>query len=113
MLIKTLKISLLFLLFSCSLDIPPIEVEMPPIESNTTIVVDLFDTNSSKVEAIEAVDCSFTAMPTYPAGYIAYCEKNCCLWRFPEDKQTCEEKWCLDTKHSCGWSMDSWGCYSN
>ena len=126
--------TLLFLIvmIGCSLDIPPVEIEVPPIENNTTIIVQLPDGYSSASSIEEAADtqdpeevtCAFKHMPDYRShgGYIIFCtgtanmntsNSKCCTWIFPEAEQVCEERWCLDMKNSCGWYLDSWSCYSN
>lgn len=115
-------------LSGCQIDVPFDEVKIPPIENNTQVVLNMpdgfFGGMCDSDDTVIADDpillqklqeiCIFQELPDYSMynGYLAYCENNCCFWRFPEPKQVCEEKWCLSLHNNCGWEMISWECHS-
>ena len=123
--------SILAILTSCTLEVPVDEIEIPPVENNTTIVVTLPDGLSVALPLDAPADaqdseedlCEFQEMPNYQTygGEILYCtgivnrgddDKTCCVWGFPESTKICEEKWCLSLSNKCGWEMVSWDCHS-
>ena len=56
------KLCLMFLFLpACTLEVPVDEIEVPPIENNTTIVVNLPDGLSYSVPAEEAADAESRA----------------------------------------------------
>jgi hypothetical protein len=119
-------------MIGCTLDIPPLEIEVPPIENNTTVILQLPDgyaSINSIEEVIDATDpeevtCEYQHFPDYYSngGIVLGCTGRvdprsgdfvCCTWIFYEEKQICEERWCRDKPDLCGWHLDSWSCYSN
>ena len=132
-----MKRAVLFLLVltGCTIEVPIDELEVPPIENNTTIVVNMPDWLSVGTvpgtedvqEAPETVDdtqrCKYQHFPDYYTHYDAFvlgCTGDvdddsdfvCCTWVFPEDRQACEERWCRKSNDICGWALNSWECYS-
>ena len=124
------KWALIFILTSCTIEVPVDEIEVPPIENNTTIIVNMPDgltlprpARSTDAQSVEEKPCDYQHFPDYYNRYGAFvlgCTGDvdnandfvCCTWVFPEDKQACEERWCRDVDNKCGWSLNSWECYS-
>jgi hypothetical protein len=126
------KLAILLILAGCTfeVDVPVDEIEIPPIENNTTIIVNLSDgfsltEQATDIQEAEVIACDFQEIPDYELnqGYIIYCsgaahenqpesDETCCTWAFPERIQVCEEKWCLNKKDPCGWRLISWECHS-
>ena len=124
-------ILLSFILMSCQIEVPVDEIEVPPIENNTTIIVNMPDglTLSAPVqstdvqESPDTTECAYKHFPDYYSYYGAFvlgCTGDvddssdfvCCTWVFPEERQACEERWCRDSDDKCGWELNSWECYS-
>ena len=118
-------ILLVLLATACTIEIPVDEVEIPPVENTTQVILNMpdgfFGSTESTCDVLEAAAkelpvlkklCEFEELPDYSSlgGYLAHCESHCCYWKFPESNQICEEKWCLNLDDSCGWEMISWHC---
>jgi hypothetical protein len=115
---------------ACTIEVPVDEIEIPPIENQTTIILNWPDglvmtQEAADVQESDAALCEYQPMPDYPLekGYIIYCtgaahenrvqpDKTCCTWAFPEREQVCEEKWCEEENDPCGWQLISWECHS-
>ena len=125
------KLIILLIVVSCTLEVPVDEIEIPPIENHTTIVVNMPDgmtlptgeEEASDVQTAEEKQCEYQHFPDYYNHYGAFvlgCTGDvdnsddfvCCTWVFPEDRQACEERWCRDSDNTCGWALNSWQCYS-
>jgi len=124
---KYLLIAMLFV--GCTLEVPVDEVEIPPVENSTTIVVSFPDGLSFSVPIggeetgdDSEDDCEFQQLPDYQnyGGIITYCtgivdriegDKTCCFFHFPESSQICEEEWCIAPNNNCGWELISWDCH--
>jgi len=119
-----------FLLIACDVHVPVDEIEIPPMENNTTIVVRMpdgfFNQTSESISDVteESADanCNYQHFPDYyPHGaFVLGCTGNvdtttdfvCCTWVFPEREQACEERWCRDAENKCGWELNGWHCYN-
>lgn len=117
------KFFLLFITLGCTfeVEVPVDEIEVPPIENNTTIIVNMPDALAAST--VEEKQCEYKHFPDYYARHGAFvlgCTGDvdnsndfvCCTWVFPEDDQACEERWCRDNGDICGWELNSWQCYS-
>jgi len=122
-----MKNIILLVLFAtaCTIEVPVDEIEIPPIENTTQIVLNvpdgffngnesncyIFEVTEKKAQALK-IFCEFKELPDYSdlGGYLAHCKSHCCYWKFPESNQICEEKWCLNLDDKCGWEMISWHC---
>lgn len=121
------KLLLFCLLGACTLEVPVDEVEIPPIENTTNVVVRFPDgfgiPMRNAAETKPEPECTYQHFPDY-YGYgasVLGCTGDvrnpkvgvvCCTWLFPEEKQACEERWCRDVNNACGWELNSWDCYS-
>lgn len=122
---------MLIVMIGCTIEVPVDEIEVPPIENHTRIVVNIPDglsvpsTSTPSDGEGEASDarCVYKHFPDYYSKYGAYvlgCTGDvdeatdfvCCTWVFPEKRQMCEERWCRDKYNKCGWKLNSWDCYS-
>ena len=121
---------MLIVMIGCTIEVPVDEIEVPPIENNTTIIVNMPDgfgtLPSESISDIqsepEILECEYQHFPDYyPYGaFVLGCTGDvedssdfaCCTWVFPQDKQACEERWCRDSDNKCGWGLNSWQCYS-
>ena len=117
-------------LLACDIHVPVDEIKIPPIENNTTIVVQLSDGGviNEHLAAPDAAQesteppCVYQHFPDYyPYGaFVLGCTGEvdtttdfvCCTWVFPEREQACEERWCRDKKNECGWDLNGWHCYN-
>jgi hypothetical protein len=125
------KLVILLILTGCTfeVDVPVDEIEVPPIENNTTIVVNFPDgltlpteEQDNDVQTVEEKQCEYQHFPDYYSygAFVLGCTGDvdnsndfvCCTWVFPEDHQACEERWCRDSDNKCGWGLNSWQCYS-
>ena len=109
---------------------PVDEIEIPPIENKTTIIVNMPDgfmtppvDSTSDANTANEPDCEYQHFPDYyrQGATVLGCTGNvdddsanfvCCTWLFLEEKQACEERWCRDKGDICGWELNSWQCYS-
>jgi len=123
-----MKNTILLTLFitACTLEVPVDKIEVPPVENTTQIILSVPDgfggsSSASNCDTMATEEvltykklCEFKELPDYNnfGGQLINCKSTCCYWSFPETRQTCEEKWCLDLDDKCGWKMISWHCYN-